>query len=280
MRWIGRRQSENVEDRRGGGGGKMLVGGGLGVTVLALIIYFLGGDPSQLLNQNGATTQQQRPVSNEQEDKAKEFVSVVLADTEDIWTKLFAEMGRTYEKPKLVVFRDYVQSACGNASSASGPFYCPGDHQVYIDLSFYDELHNRFNAPGDFAMAYVVAHEIGHHVQNLLGISSKVQAMRNRVSEAEANALSVRLELQADFFAGVWAHYEEKLNNAIEVGDIEEALNAANAIGDDRLQKESQGYVVPDAFTHGTSEQRMYWFKKGYTSGDLDQGDTFSSEDI
>lgn len=279
MRWIGRRQSENVEDRRGGGG-KMLVGGGLGATVLALIIYFLGGDPSQFLNQGSTTTRQETAAPDPQEDKAKEFISVVLADTEDIWTKLFAEMGRTYEKPKLVLFRDYVQSACGNASAASGPFYCPGDNQVYIDLSFYDELHHRFNAPGDFAMAYVVAHEIGHHVQNLLGISDKVQSIRQQVSEREANQLSVQLELQADFFAGVWAHYEEKMNNAIEIGDIDEALNAANAIGDDRLQKESQGYVVPDAFTHGTSQQRMYWFKKGYETGDLDQSNTFTLQDL
>lgn len=279
MRWRGRRESDNVEDRRGTAG-KVLVGGGLGATVLALIVYFLGGDPSQVLNQNAAP-QQTSGQQSAQDDEAKKFVSVVLADTEDIWTKLFSQIGYTYEKPRMVLFSEYVQSACGNASAASGPFYCPGDSKVYIDLSFYNELKNRFNAPGDFAMAYVIAHEIGHHVQNQLGISDKVQTMRERArSEEESNALSVRLELQADFFAGIWAHYEEKLNKAIEVGDIDEALNAANAIGDDRLQKQSQGYVVPDAFTHGSSAQRMYWFKKGYQTGDLDQGDTFSATEM
>jgi predicted metalloprotease len=203
-------------------------------------------------------------------------VRVVLKETEDVWNREFAQLNRQYEEPTLVLFSGMVESACGNASSASGPFYCPSDHKVYIDLSFYDELQN-LNATGDFAMAYVVAHEVGHHVQNLLGISEKVQAERGRLSETEYNKLSVKLELQADFLAGVWAHHTQKLQNVIEPGDIEEALNAANAIGDDRLQKQSRGYVVPDAFTHGTSAQRMYWFKKGFETGDIRQGDTFNS---
>ena len=210
------------------------------------------------------------------EAEADSLVRVVLKETEDVWNREFAQMNRQYEEPTLVLFSGTVESACGNASAASGPFYCPADHKVYIDLSFYDELQN-LNATGDFAMAYVVAHEVGHHVQNLLGISEKVQAERGRLSETEYNRLSVKLELQADFLAGVWAHHTQKLQNVIEPGDIEEALNAANAIGDDRLQKQSRGYVVPDAFTHGTSAQRMYWFKKGFETGDIRQGDTFNS---
>lgn len=281
MRWKGRRQSTNIEDRRiGGGGGKKVVGGGIGVLVIAVIVYFLGGDPTAVLQQAGTMQQTQQtsgntaPLSAEDKER-KEFVSVVLADTEEVWDKLFKEMGAQYEAPTLVLYRGEVTSACGGASSASGPFYCPADKKLYIDLSFYDELHQRFGAPGDFAMAYVVAHEVAHHVQNLIGISGKVQALRSRVSQVEYNKLSVRLELQADFFSGVWANHAHRLNNILQEGDIEEALNAANAIGDDKLQRESSGRVVPDAFTHGTSKQRMYWFKKGFTTGDVNQGDTF-----
>lgn len=275
MRWSGRRESGNVEDRRGMSGGK-IVGGGIGGIVIALIIYFLGGDPSQVLNTQQVTQSELSPQEKAAEDQAASFVKVVLADTEDVWNKLFSEEGKQYVEPKLVLFTGAVESACGSASSASGPFYCPGDQKVYIDLSFYDELNQRFGAPGDFAMAYVVAHEVGHHVQNLLGISERLQNARGRVSEKEYNRLSVKLELQADFLAGVWAHHAQKMKNILESGDIEEALNAANAIGDDRLQKQAQGQVVPDAFTHGTSEQRMYWFKRGYETGDLSKGDTFN----
>ncbi len=278
MRWQGRRQSGNVEDRRGSSRGGLVAGGGIGAIVIAIVIYFLGGDPSQVidLQQQAGPQRQLSPEQMAAEAEADSLVRVVLAETEDVWNKEFAQLNRQYEEPTLVLFSGMVQSACGNASSASGPFYCPADHQVYIDLSFYDELQN-LNATGDFAMAYVVAHEVGHHVQNLLGISEKVQAERGRLSETEYNKLSVKLELQADFLAGVWAHHTQKLQNVIEPGDIEEALNAANAIGDDRLQKQSRGYVVPDAFTHGTSAQRMYWFKKGFETGDIRQGDTFNS---
>lgn len=230
------------------------------------------------MNTQPAGPQQQlSPEQAARENEAASFVKVVLAETEDVWNKIFAENNQQYREPTLVLFTGTVQSACGNASSASGPFYCPADLKVYIDLSFYDELKNNLNAPGDFAMAYVIAHEVGHHVQNLLGISEKVQQARGQLSEAEYNKLSVKLELQADFLAGVWANHTQKLQNIIEPGDIEEALNAANAIGDDRLQKQSRGYVVPDAFTHGTSAQRMYWFKKGFETGDINQGDTFNS---
>jgi predicted metalloprotease len=277
MRWLGRRESGNVEDRRGMGGGT-LFGGGIGAAIIGLIVYFMGGDPSAILNNSPSA-----PLSEEQkaaEDTAARFVKVVLADTEDVWNSLFSEMNRQYKEPALVLFSGGVQSACGGTSSASGPFYCPLDEKVYIDLSFYRELKERFSAPGDFAMAYVVAHEVGHHVQKLLGISDKVQAARERGNEAEANAMSVRLELQADFLAGVWAHHDQKMKNILDPGDIEEALTAANAIGDDRLQRESQGRVVPESFTHGTSAQRMYWFKKGYDTGDISQGDTFATEDL
>jgi predicted metalloprotease len=214
------------------------------------------------------------------DDERAKFVKVVLAETEDVWNNVLPKAGKDYPEPKLVLFRNYVESACGQASSATGPFYCPGDEKVYIDLSFYQELQDRFQAPGDFAMAYVIAHEVGHHVQNILGITEKVDRMRQQLSKEEFNKYSVRLELQADFLAGVWAHYEQRMKNILEKGDIEEALNAANAIGDDRLQKESQGYVVPESFTHGTSAQRTYWFKKGYETGDINQGDTFNSSEI
>lgn len=280
MRWQGRRESTNVDDRRGSGRGGLVVGGGIGTIVIALIVYFLGGDPSQVVNMQQPSGPQQGQLSPEQEAREKEaasFTKVVLAETEDVWHKVFNEIGQQYQEPTLVMFTGAVQSACGGASSASGPFYCPADHQVYIDLSFYDELKNNLNAPGDMAMAYVIAHEVGHHVQNLLGVSQKVQSMRGRLSEAEYNKLSVKLELQADFYAGLWAHYMKNTADFIEPGDIEEALNAANAIGDDRLQQQSGGRVVPDAFTHGTSAQRMYWFKKGFETGDIRQGDTFNS---
>jgi predicted metalloprotease len=280
MLWQGRRGSSNVEDRRGMSGGQVAVGGGI-LGVIALVLNFLlGGDgsqiPQQLPNQN-------TPLSTEEQaadDQRAEFVKVVLAETEDVWNSLFQQAGKNYAEPTLVLFRDGTQSACGSASSATGPFYCPGDQKVYIDLAFYQDLQNRFQAPGDFAMAYVVAHEVGHHVQNLLGISDMVHQKRQQVSEGEYNKYSVMLELQADFLAGVWAHHAEKSKHLLEEGDIEEALTAANAIGDDRLQKESQGYVVPESFTHGTSQQRMYWFKKGFETGDMNQGDTFNSPDL
>lgn len=281
MRWQGRRRSSNVDDRRSGGGRKLALGGGLGTIVVVLLVVLFGGDPSQVLQQMQANqtggAQQTAPASAE-DDSLAAFVSVVLADTEDVWNTLFAAQGSDYREPTLVLFRQMDQSACGHAQAAMGPFYCPADEKVYIDLSFYDDLRSRFNAPGDFAMAYVVAHEVGHHIQNLLGISSQVQSKRSQLSEAEYNQLSVRLELQADFLAGVWAHHAQQTKNILESGDIEEALNAANAIGDDRLQKQSQGYVVPDSFTHGSSEQRMRWFKKGFETGDMSQGDTFNTE--
>jgi predicted metalloprotease len=274
MRWIGREGSGNVEDRRGGMGGKLALGGGVGGIVVLILSLLLGNNPFQ--NGNIDSSPVTETQSSEAEDEQAKFVSVVLKDTEDVWHKLFREqVGREYQEPKLVLFTQTDQSGCGFASAATGPFYCPMDSRVYIDLSFYDMLSNRFNASGDFAMAYVVAHEVGHHVQKLLGTSDKVQQAREQLSEAEANKLSVALELQADFYAGVWAHYDQEMKNILEPGDIDEALNAANAIGDDKLQMQSQGYVVPDAFTHGTSKQRMYWFKKGFDTGDMKQGDTF-----
>lgn len=283
MLWQGRRQSSNVDDRRGMSAGGMAVGGGIiGVIALLLNFFLGGGDPSQL-PQLAPTSGQSQPLSPEEQaadDERANFVKVVLADTEDVWNKLFAEQGGDYVEPTLVLFRGGVQSACGTASSASGPFYCPGDQDLYIDLSFYEDLQSRFSAPGDFAMAYVVAHEVGHHIQTLMGTSQKVQRLRQQLNEREFNKYSVMLELQADFYAGVWAHHAQKMKQILEPGDIEEALNAANAIGDDRLQKESQGRVVPDAFTHGTSAQRMYWFKKGFESGDIRQGDTFNAPDL
>jgi uncharacterized protein len=281
MLWQGRRQSSNVDDRRGISGGQVAVGGGI-LGVIALVLNFLlgGGDvsqlPQQLPNQGREMTAEEQAA----DDQRAQFVKVVLADTEDIWNQLFAKMGKDYPEPTMVLFRDGVQSACGTASSASGPFYCPGDHQLYIDLSFYEELQDRFRAPGDFAMAYVVAHEVGHHIQTVLGISDQMARARQQMSKEEYNQYSVRMELQADFLAGVWAHYADKVKNVVESGDIEEALNAANAIGDDRLQKETQGYVVPESFTHGTSQQRMYWFKKGYQTGDFNQGDTFNAPEL
>jgi predicted metalloprotease len=281
MQWRGRRQSSNIEDRRGSSGG-MMVGGGIGTIVIALLAYFLGIDPSvvdQIPTQVDPRAQSGQTRSPE-EDSLSQFVAVVLAETEDVWNEqLRKQEGVQYRDPTLVMFSQQVQSACGIAGAAVGPFYCPNDAKVYIDLSFYRELRNRFGAPGDFAQAYVIAHEVGHHVQNLLGISDKVQQMQARADRTEANRLSVRLELQADFLAGVWAHYAQQ-HGILDPGDIEEALNAASAIGDDRLQEEAQGRVVPDSFTHGTSEQRMRWFKKGLETGDINQGDTFASENL
>jgi uncharacterized protein len=271
MRWIGRQGSGNVQDRRGMGG-KIAIGGGVGGIIVLILSLLFGNNPLETLNVGTAPEQ-----TSEAKDEQAKFVSVVLKDTEDVWNKLFHEsFGAPYQEPTLVLFSGSDQSGCGFASAATGPFYCPLDNSVYIDLSFYDDLGSRFGASGDFAMAYVVAHEVGHHLQNLLGTSDKVHEARQRMSEAEGNKLSVALELQADFYAGVWAHHAHEMNNILEPGDIEEALRAANAIGDDRLQRQSQGYVVPDAFTHGTSEQRMHWFKKGFETGDVKQGDTFA----
>ncbi len=281
MRLGGERESSNVEDRRGGGIGRggLAVGGGIGTLAIALLALLFGVDPRQLLNggQDGGPappgqTQQAPP----REDEMSQFVRRVLGSTETVWGEVFSRNGSSYREPRLVLFTQQVQSACGRADAAVGPFYCPGDEKVYIDLSFYDELRSRFRAPGDFAQAYVIAHEVGHHVQNLLGTSDKVTAMQQRASEAQSNRLSVMLELQADCYAGVWGYYA-KQRGVIEPGDLEEALGAASAIGDDRLQRESQGYVVPDSFTHGSSEQRMRWFKQGFDSGDMRRCDTFNS---
>lgn len=285
MRWQGRRESENIEDRRGMRGGAMVVGGGIGTILLILVMVLLGADPQKLINQlpqqPGAGAQQQGPVeASPEEEELKKFVATTLASTEDVWNQLFQETGGQYREPTLVLFRGQVQSACGFASAAVGPFYCPADEKVYLDMSFFDELDRKFGAPGDFAQAYVIAHEIGHHVQKIMGISDKVAAMRGRMSPEEYNQLSVRVELQADFFAGVWAHRAQKASRILEPGDIEEGLRAANAIGDDRLQRQTRGQVVPDSFTHGTSEQRVRWFRKGLETGDLKQGDTFNAREL
>jgi uncharacterized protein len=283
MLWRGQRQSENVEDRRGMSRGGMAIGGGLGGVVVLLIALLLGADPRQLLEQlpgesTAPGTESSRPI-NPAEEELKQFSLTVLASTEDVWTDLFRKSGRQYRKPTLVLFTDQVRSACGLAGAAVGPFYCPGDEKLYLDFSFFEELETRFRAPGDFAEAYVIAHEVGHHVQRLLGTMDRVDAARGRLSEAQANELSVRLELQADFLAGVWAHYAQR-KGLLEQGDIEEALGAASAVGDDRLQRENQGYVVPDSFTHGTSEQRIRWFRKGLETGDIRQGDTFNTRSL
>lgn len=278
MKWIGRRQSDNVEDRRGMSGGKIAVGGGLIGIIVIVINLLMGGDPNEVLNQlQQQTTQQESsaPIDPAEDEMAK-FVSVALADNEDVWKLIFEENGKVYEEPTLVLFRDATESGCGNASSSIGPFYCPADRKIYIDLSFMEELKTRFGAKGgDFALAYVLAHEVGHHVQNLFGTSEKVHNRQSRLSETESNKLSVALELQADFYAGVWAYHNQKMNNVLEEGDIEEALSAAGAVGDDAIQRKTQGQVVPDAFTHGTSEQRIEWFTKGYKTGDITQGNTF-----
>lgn len=282
MRWSGGRRSENVEDRRGVRVSRGMMGGGIGTIILVLIALYLGVDPSMLLNQGTTrdvavppgSVSQERPA---EENRMAEFVSVVLADTEDTWHELFRRSGKTYLEPKLVLFSDAVDSACGFAQSAMGPFYCPRDNKVYIDLQFYRDLQERFHAPGEFAQAYVIAHEIGHHVQNLLGISDKVHTMQQGADKVTANNLSVRLELQADCLAGIWAYHADRSRNIVESGDIEAALRAASSIGDDRIQKQSQGYVVPESFTHGSSEQRVRWFKRGIETGNFAQCNTFKA---
>jgi len=256
--------------------GTKVVGGGIGTVVILLIVLLLGGDPQSVMDQLDGGTSSAPYEATEEENQMAQFVSVVLADTEDVWDKIFSEAGETYRDPTLVLFSGQVQSACGYATAASGPFYCPPDEKVYIDLSFCDDLRDKYGAYGDFAVAYVIAHEVGHHVQKLMGILDKVNDERSRLSEVRANQLTVRLELQADFLAGVWAHYADQMFNSLERGDIEEALNAASSIGDDVLQKKYQGRVVPDAFTHGTAAQRSSWLKKGWETGDLSKGDTFS----
>jgi predicted metalloprotease len=292
MRWKDERRSDNVEDKRGVTPAGMAIGGGIGTLIIVLIAMFLGADPQKVLHllqnnqQAAAPGPNQAPVpGNAAEEEKKEFVQVVLGLTEDVWNDLFQKMGKQYEEPKLDLFRGQIRSACGIAGAAVGPFYCPADRKVYIDLSFYNELKEKFKAPGEFAQAYVVAHEVGHHVQNLLGISDQVHAAQGRLSKADANELSVRLELQADYLAGVWAYHAQRLRQVLEPGDIAGGLRAASAIGDDRLQMEGQGYVVPDSFTHGTSQQRVRWFTKGFQTGsfrtgDPEQGDTFSAEEL
>ena len=283
MRWEDGRRSDNVEDRRGVRVTRG-VAGGLGTIVLVLIGLYFGVDPSTILNTiptgGGSRVEQSSQPRPAAENKRADFASVVLADTEDVWGAVFREQGRTYKPPKLVLFTDAVESACGLAGAASGPFYCPGDHKLYLDLSFFRELEQRFKAPGDFAQAYVVAHEVGHHVQNLLGIERSYQAARGRAGERGANRLSVRLELQADCFAGVWGNRADKSRRLLDPGDLEEALRAAGAIGDDRLQREARGRVMPDSFTHGTSAQRVRWFRRGFDSGDPARCDTFKTREL
>jgi uncharacterized protein len=281
MRWQGREQSENIEDRRGISGRQVAVGGG-GLAIIALIIGLLtGGDPIKLISnfaqsrQSTTTTSSGSGEETQQEKDLRAFAGVTLKDNEMIWTKIFADAGMRYEKPTMVIFDDETQSPCGAANAQTGPFYCPADRKVYLSLNFFNQMNEQLNAKGDFAFAYVISHEVAHHIQNLLGTTTKVRQVQQGLDEAGRNKYSVALELQADFLAGVWAHYNQTWNNALENGDVEEALGAANAVGDDRLQKQAQGYVVPDAFTHGTSEQRMFWFKKGYETGDMNQGNTF-----
>ena len=281
MKWQGRRMSGNVEDRRGHGGRNVAVGGGLGGVLLIVVYLLFGGDPAQitqvLQTDAPATSAGTGEGLSQKEKEMGEFVSVVLADIEDVWRAQFQQLGQQYQEPKLVLFSGRVESACGNAGASVGPFYCPGDGKVYIDLTYFEDMQRELGAPGDFALAYVIAHEVGHHVQNLLGISDQVSAQRARLSEQAYNQLSVRMELQADFFAGVWAHYARKSRDFVDAEDIREGLNAASAVGDDRIMKRTQGYVVPDAFTHGTSEQRVRWFTKGMETGDMRQGDTFAA---
>ncbi|MBE3091606.1 MAG: neutral zinc metallopeptidase [Candidatus Atribacteria bacterium] len=278
MDWKGRKKSSNVEDRRGLSSGKMVVGG-IGGIILLLVFTLLGGNPVDIINnmQNTDTEVDSSYQATAEEEELAEFVSVVLAETEEVWTMLFKEQGGQYDYPTLVLYSGMVDSACGVAGSSAGPFYCSGDQKVYLDLSFFNELRKNYNAPGDFAIAYVVAHEVGHHVQMLLGIMDQLNELRQKLSKTEYNNLMVRLELQADYFAGVWAHYVNRID-LLEKGDLEEALNAASAVGDDRLQKQNQGYVVPDSFTHGTSEQRQRWFYKGFTNGTIAGGDTFNMD--
>lgn len=278
MRWKGRRASTNVEDRRRmtpkKAGGRL----GLGAVAIILLIWLFGGNPMEfinLLDDTSTQTIEATGTTSAHEDELAAFVAVVLADTEDVWSKEFKRMGRTYREPKLVLFSSQVQTACGFSSAATGPFYCPGDEKIYIDLTFLEDLQKRLNAKGDFAMAYIIAHEVGHHVQTLLGLMDQMQQARRQVSPEEYNQLSVRLELQADFYAGLWANHAQRMKRIMEEGDMDEALNAASAVGDDLIQKKTQGYVVPDSFTHGTSKQRRSWFSKGFTTGDFSQGNTF-----
>lgn len=284
MRWENEERSQNVEDRRGMTASRGVVGGGIGTVVIVLVALYFGVDPSTILQ--GVPESGPPPVTQQQQqqhdgkDQMADFVSVVLADTEKTWHGLFRSYGKTYEEPTLVLFTEAAQSACGFAQAAMGPFYCPGDHKVYIDLSFYEDLKSRFHAPGDFAQAYVIAHEVGHHVQNLLGISEKVQSTMQRVSKAEANRVSVKMELQADCLAGVWGYHADRSRGLLETGDLEEALGAASAIGDDRIMRQTRGTVVPDAFTHGTSEQRVSWFRRGFESGDINQCNTFEAPSL
>ncbi|MBD2497203.1 neutral zinc metallopeptidase [Nostoc sp. FACHB-280] len=279
MRWQLGRRSTNVEDRRGMRVSAPVVGGGIGALLLSLLVALLGGDPRVILEQNNPPSDRQAPESPQTpaKDQMADFVSVVLADTEDTWSEIFQQSGERYVEPKLVLYSDAVESACGFARSAVGPFYCPQDQKVYIDLSFYRDLKNRYNAPGDFAQAYVIAHEVGHHIQNLLGISAQVRSLQQRADEVEANQLSVRQELQADCFAGVWANHAQRSRQILETGDVEEALNAASSIGDDRLQKQARGYVVPETFTHGSSTQRVRWFQQGIQTGDPQECNTFKA---
>lgn len=284
MKWQGRRTSDNVEDRRGISGKGLAVGGGVGGILIVLLFMILGGNPDEIMQsvqQPGldASPGMTQPLS-EQDRREGEFVGVILAETEDVWHRIFQQNGSTYREPRLVLFTDQISSACGYAGGASGPFYCPGDERVYIDLGFFKEMQTQLGASGDFALAYVIAHEVGHHVQNLLGINNEVMAQRDRLNEVEFNRLMVRMELQADFLAGVWAYHAERTAGLLEQGDIEEGINAAGAVGDDRIMKQTQGYVVPDAFTHGTSEQRVRWFLKGYQTGDISQGDTFNADRV
>ena len=281
MKWKGRAKSSNVEDRRGRGVGGAAIGGLGGFGIIIMIIYaLLGGNPGDIMQSIDPGQTQSAPYeATQEEEELAEFVSVVLADTEVVWNDIFADLGKEYNEPKLVLFTGSVQSACGVAGASTGPFYCPGDKNVYIDLSFYNELKTQFKAPGDFAMAYVIAHEVGHHIQNELGIIAQMDEIRGKVSKEEYNKYNVRLELQADYLAGVWANHVQG-QNLLEEGDLEEALTAASAVGDDRIQMQSQGYVVPDSFTHGTSEQRKRWFYKGYEAGDLSQWDTFSANEL
>lgn len=284
MRWRGERQSDNVEDRRGmSGGGKMAVGGGLGIIIIVIMGLLSGKNPLTILgdvmNNSSSSPGIEQPYSNaaDPNDTTGQIIKMVLASTEDVWTDIFRQANATYQAPKLRMFTGSEPTACGQGEAAMGPFYCPADNRIYIDLSFCTELRDRFRAPGEAAIAYVIAHEVGHHIQNLLGTSRKVQSMKGRVSEAQYNKYSVALELQADFYAGLWANKAQAARQIFEQGDIEAALTAANAIGDDKLQQEAQGYVVPDAFTHGTSQQRMEWFTRGFQTGDLDQGNTFKA---
>jgi predicted metalloprotease len=280
MLWEKLRRSQNVEDRRGVPGGGVAVGGGCGTILLIIVALLFGVNPLELLQQVPTEPAGSPPASaptRPGDERERDFVSAILGDTEDVWNELLRREGVDYREPTLTLFSGQVRSACGYASAAVGPFYCPGDEKIYLDTSFFDELRSRFGAPGDFAQAYVIAHEVGHHVQNQLGVMRKVDAARSRMSEREANQLSVRLELQADFYAGVWAHHSQRTKGVLEPGDVEEALRAASAIGDDKLQERSRGYVVPDSFTHGSAEQRVRWFRRGFETGDLAQGDTFSA---